>query len=108
VATPTNQLKTDILKFLFDHHHFSWIQNTTGIPDKNHGIIRPSRKVGVPDILCALSPFGQLLGIEIKTKNDRPRPEQLGFQKSLQHVGAEMIFVKSFEDFKEQFDELFD
>lgn len=105
-TSKTNLTTARILAFLLEQGCFAWRQNVTGVPVRNGGF-RPASKVGVPDILAVIPPAGKFLGIEIKTGKDRPRPEQLGFQSSLHHVGAHMIFVKDFEDFYEQYQAYF-
>jgi hypothetical protein len=65
--------------------------------------VRSSGKTGVPDILGICPPAGTFLGIEIKTGQDRLRPEQIGFHSSARSCGARVLTVKTWEDFLEQF-----
>lgn len=99
--SPTNQLTEQILKYLFSQNIFCWRQNISGIPLPSGGF-RPSGKTGLPDIIAILPPAGKFLGIEIKTGKDRLRPEQVGFHSSARKMGAEVLTVKTFEDFLQQ------
>ncbi len=114
MPSATNLTKSKICHRLYELGCFAWIQNTSGTPDPAKGIIRPSRKVGVGDILAVLPAAppqiitgGHFLSVEIKTGHDRARPEQIGFAKSVEYVGGHAIFVKDFEDFDTQFSKLF-
>jgi len=96
----SNLLTQQILSFLFNHGAFAWRQNTQGTYDAKRKIYRPATKVGVSDILgCYKSVF---IACEIKVGKDRLRPEQIGFLKSIQHAGGEIMVVKDFNDFSDQ------
>lgn len=100
----SNQLTSKILKFLFSRGVFAWRQNTQGTFDTRRGVYRPAPKTGVPDICAILPPDGQFLGIEIKIGRDKLRPEQIGFQKSLHHVGSRYIVARDYDKFIEEFE----
>ncbi len=60
--------------------------------------MKSAGKVGVPDV-CSVCPGGVFLGIEVKIGNDRMRPEQEGFKRSLEFVGGYYLVVHNKEDY---------
>jgi len=96
--SPTNELTQFILSDLFKRGVFAWREDTTGIPMKD-GSLRPGGKKGKPDVFSVWAPYGILVGIEVKTGSDRLRAEQIGFQKSLEHVGGIFLVVHTKEDY---------
>ena len=100
--TLTNEITRLILNDLFKRQIFAWRQNTMPIPLPNGGF-RPAAKTGLPDIMAIL-PGGKFLGLEIKTNRDRLRPEQEGFIANARRMGADVLVVKSFEDYQNQLD----
>lgn len=50
--------------------------------------------------------YGVPLEIEVKTGPDRLRPEQIGFLATATKMGAVVLVIKDFEDFKLQWEKL--
>ena len=105
-SSPANVLTGEILRFLFENGIFAFRCNSTGIWDARKGIFRPAAKKGLPDILSILPPHGRLIGWEVKIGKDALRPEQKGFIKSAQLMGADVLVVRSLRDFLTQFEKL--
>lgn len=107
--SPTNELTTRILNFLFSAGIFCWRQNVAPIPIQREGLVVGFRSGGIsgqPDIVAILPPTGRYLGIEVKTGFDRLRPGQVSFRENSTHCGAAYLEVKTFDDFLNQFTEL--
>lgn len=108
----TNETTKKILEDLYRRDVFAWRQNTGGIPIHGKGGIegfRPGGKRGIPDILGIQSTVcrecgtkGVFVGVEIKTGKDKLRPEQVGFHETARKLGAKILVVKDFEDFKDK------
>ena len=103
--TKTNETTRFILNELYKRKIFAWRQNIAGIPLPQGGF-RPAGKSGLPDIIAILPPDGHFLGIEVKTGKDRLRLEQVGFILNAERMGAKVLIVKDFEDFKTQLDKI--
>lgn len=99
--SPTNELTHFILDDINSRGCFVWREDDVGIPMKN-GKLRPGGKKGKPDIISIWPPYGTFVGIEVKTGKDRLRDEQIGFQKSTQHVGGIYVVVHTKEDYLEK------
>lgn len=105
MKTPTNELTAFILDFFFKKSIFavrhgvaagkaSYI-NADG--DLKSRYFRAGISGG-HDIFVWL-PNYRFLGVEIKTGNDRLRPEQIGFHTNIQRMGHLSIVVRDKEDF---------
>lgn len=101
----TDDTTRNILKFFFDAGIYSYRQNSMGIPLSGGGF-RAGAKTGLPDIVAILPPNGKHLGCEIKTGNDRLRPEQRGTLENITRMGGVAMVVKDFEDFINQWNQL--
>lgn len=111
-TSPTNETTRRILNFLFNVGAFAWRNNVLPIPLPGGGY-RPGSKSGVPDIIGILPAFrgglgykGTFIGVEVKTGRDKLRPEQEGFHFTARKLGAVILVVKDFDDFKQQWDNL--
>lgn len=102
MATTTNGLTKDILKFWFELRVFAYRQNSSGIFDQRKGIYRPAAKVGLPDTIAILPHIGRYCGVEIKVGRDKLRPEQIGALRNIKLMGGVGIVVKDFPDFIKQ------
>lgn len=103
----TNDTTRDILEFLIRNKIFAWRQNVSPIPTRRDGVItgfRSGGKAGVSDIVAIYPPNGRAIFIEVKTGSDRQRPEQKGFQRNVELMGAVYIIVKTYADFLEQWE----
>ena len=100
----TNETTRNIIAYLFEQGVFAFRTNSTGVFDGKLGYMRTAPKTGVADILACGN--GRFIAIEVKTGADRPRPEQIGFQRSVEATGGTHFYVKDFEDFKHQWEEL--
>lgn len=99
----TNETTQKILNFFFMNRIFAWRNNTSGIFDRRSNVYRASQKTGVADILAVLPPSGRLCAVEVKTGRDYLKPEQKGFKRNVESMGALAFVVNSFEDFEAQF-----
>lgn len=109
MQSPTNELTTRILHFLFSAGIFCWRQNTLPIPISRKGAVIGFRSGGIsgqPDVVAILPPTGRYLGIETKVGKDRLRPAQISFKKNSTFCGAAYLEVKTFQDFLEQYERL--
>ncbi len=101
--SPTNQLTSQILDYLYGQGAFCWRSNVVGIPIAGTNRMRPGSKLGVPDILGCFKgntcPVAHFLAVEIKSGSDKLRSEQIGFIKSVEHVGGIALVVHNFDDF---------
>jgi hypothetical protein len=102
----TNKVTTQVLNYFFDLRIFAFRNNTTGIFDSRKNIHRPAAKVGVSDIIAILPPYGQFLGVEIKTGTDQLSMEQQGFIENVSKMGGHTMVVKDFADFESKFKKL--
>jgi hypothetical protein len=98
--TKTNETTRLILEYLFQKGCYAWRNSIGAIQSKGH--FYSMGLTGSSDIFAIFPPNGRFIGIEIKTGKDKLRPEQVGFIKNCQHVGADVLVVKDFEDFKNQ------
>lgn len=118
-TSKTNATTRDILSFLTSEGCFVWRQNVLPIPIQRAGVFsgyRSGGKSGIPDIIGVIAADilpgwwggkgGIFLGVEVKTGADRLRDEQLGFHSQARKLGAIILVVKDFEDFKKQWTEL--
>ena len=88
-----------ILKHLRAKGVFCWrAQPHTYNAKLGFHISNPYAMSGQSDILAVIPPHGTLVGIEVKTKTGRQRPEQILFQKRLEAVGGVYILARSVED----------
>lgn len=111
--TPTNEATDKIIKHIRAiPGAYAWRNNTQGTFDPRKGIfIASNAKRGVSDILGGLPfktfkerpPIAQLLCVEVKTGRDKLSDVQIGFLETMRRIGAIVLVVKSYEDFKEQF-----
>lgn len=110
-STTTNETTAQILKFLtVNIRAFVWRNNVLPVPLPGGGF-RPGSKLGVPDIIGILPQIGKMaggsfIGVEVKTGKDKVRPEQEGFHFTAQKLGAIILVVKDFNDFKLQWEQL--
>lgn len=111
--SPTNETTRRILNFLFSVGVFAWRENVLPIPLVGGRGFRPGSKSGKPDIVGILPSLwgsslykGRFLGVEVKTGRDRLRPEQEGFHFTARKLGAVILVVKDFNDFKQQWEQL--
>lgn len=100
--SPTNETNSFVLNFLFKCGVYSYRQNTVGVYDARKGSYRSAPKTGLPDNVAILPPFGNHLGIEIKTGKDRLRPEQAGTIRNIERMGGTVLVVKDPQDFMVQ------
>lgn len=100
----TNDLTQKILNDLFLRRIYAW-RNSVGFLPTNHGMYQMG-KIGSSDIIAILPPVGRFLGIEIKTGKDRIRPEQEGFKRNLELMGALYIIVHDFENYLSTLDSI--
>lgn len=117
--SPTNRTTRLILDFLFGQGVYAWRHNVLPIPIYRAGQavgFRPGSKLGLPDIMgiipAGLLPdsgikYGVPLWIEVKTGHDRLRPEQIGAHANARKMGTIVMVIKDFEDFKQQWNNLF-
>ena len=98
--TSTNKTTRLILEFLCKQGIFAW-RNSVGTTSVR-GHFYQMGKIGSSDIFAIIK-GGYFLGIEVKTGKDKLRPEQIGFIKNVQHMGAGVIVAKDFDDFQKQF-----
>lgn len=101
----TNDLTKKILNYFFNLRIFAWRNNTVGIPMTN-GSLRPAGKTGTSDVIVILPPYGQFLGIEVKTGKDQLSMEQQGFIENVQKMGGHTMVVHDFADFESKFKKL--
>lgn len=101
----TNTLTTKILSFFFSQQIFAWRNNTVGIPMAG-GRLRPAGKTGTSDVIVILPPYGQFLGIEIKTGHDQLSMEQEGFIENVSKMGGHTMVVTDFVDFESKWKKL--
>ncbi len=109
--TETNATTQKILKFFLDQRIFA----------KRHGVAAGAATytnkegdtkqryfragiIGGSDIFVWLPPNGRFLGVEVKTGKDKMRPEQVGFKRNIELMGGLYWEVKTFEDFKKQWE----
>jgi len=94
-----------ICKWLEMHGHFSARINTTGTYNQKLGKwIHSGSKKGMADITAVIN--GKHISIEIKAGRDVPRPEQLKVKQEVEAAGGVYIFVRSFDDFLTQINEM--
>lgn len=74
-----------------------WRQNTGAYKDKTGRVIRYGLCVGSSDII-GLTPSGQFLAVEVKTKTGRIRPEQQRFIDAVNRAGGRAGVARSVED----------
>ena len=103
----TNETTLKINDWFFRHGIYSWRQNTGGMWDPGKRQFRASNKVGVSDIIAILPPVGRFLGVEVKTGKDKLRPEQEGFGKNVEKMGAKYIVVKDYFDFLQKIQKIY-
>lgn len=113
MPSKTNDTTRQILKFLFDQGVFAYRNSVGGGAasyTKQNGEITNRfiqfGKSGSPDIIAITPPDGRFLGIEVKTGRDRLRPAQEGFITNARRMGAEVLIVKDFNHFLEQWKQL--
>lgn len=104
MTSPTNQLTSDIIAYLFKQHIFAFRCNTQGTYDQTTGKYRPARTTGIPDIIAI--PNGRFLGIEVKTGKDRLRDAQIGFHQNVSQSKGLILVVKTMDDFVKQYNQL--
>lgn len=86
----------------------SWLKTVPGIIfyRQNSGdIFLYGRKVtlgplGAADICVIASPNGRSCGVEIKSKNGKPNPDQIAWAKKLTDVGGLYFIVRNLEQAK--------
>ena len=99
-----NELTKCVCKWLELNGYFSARINTTGTYSAKLGKwIHSGSKRGMADITAVIN--GKHISIEIKTGNDKPRPEQLKVKQEVEAAGGVYIFVRSFDDFLIQINE---
>jgi len=100
-----NGLTNCICQWLKYNGHFAARVNTTGNYSKKLGrYIYGGSTCGMVDISSAIN--GKSVQIEVKVGKDKPRPEQLKVAEQVRTAGGFYIFVKSFDDFLLQINEL--
>lgn len=106
----TNELTDRIIRHLFSKGCFAWREDSNPVPVLRNGVLagfRPPRKTGKPDIVGILPPVGRFIGVEIKTGEDKIRPEQAGFHHTATLMGAFVITVKTWDDYLEKISTVF-
>lgn len=89
----TDATTKNIIDYLNFHGHEAHRNHTTGVAGRKLA----KRSCGVGDILCCAK--GKWLEIEVKTGQDKPRPDQLARQARILKAGGEYYFVETFDDF---------
>lgn len=97
--TETDAVTNRILLWLQINGYPAWRVGANPVPGRR---LRASSR-GIGDIIAVVRPSGRHMEIEIKTGTDRPRSEQLAHAEQIRKAGAWHLFIKSFEDFQEQF-----
>lgn len=80
-----------------------WITHIPGGgADERHRLrmARLGYQPGTPDLI-AVSPDGELVFLELKTRKGRPSPEQLAVHDALRERGQRVCIVRSLEDAQE-------
>jgi hypothetical protein len=104
MATEENKVQLDCLKYLRAKGFLCWRNGNHAVWDAKNNTYRsnPYNLPGVPDILCVdKEQYGQLIGIECKTKKGRPSANQLLCQKQFRLHNARYEFVTSLQDLKD-------
>jgi len=97
------QIQRQILDMLKVNMHVghAWRVNTQGVPlhgKGQAGKFRPAPCKGVSDILAVLTPTGQMMAIEVKSKKGRATDEQRAFIESIKKSGGIALIARSVEE----------
>lgn len=94
-----SEIQAKIMQWLEYNKIFAWVNKTQGTFDPARKKFRRNSKQlkGVPDILGIL-PDGRFLGIEVKRKGGKLRPEQAEFITNGNKRGAVCFVAYSLED----------
>jgi hypothetical protein len=96
MGTKENKVQSDILKHLKAKGILCWRNNNTAVYDpKINGYRSFNGMKGVGDILAVHN--GVFYSIECKA-NTKQSPDQILFQKRLEHAGGVYIVARSIED----------
>ena len=102
MATPESKIQLEIMRYLRKQGHLFWrfspeTYNATLGRHIKHEYV-PS---GLPDIMLVdKEQYGQLVGLEVKTKRGRASADQLVMQKRFHLNNARYEIVRSVEDVK--------
>ncbi len=101
---PSSTLTNQIIDHIYQNGGYAWRASSTGVFDTKLQTFRTAPKKGVSDILGLI--HGTFLAVEVKIGKDRLSEEQEGFLKNIKHYGGHSFVAKSFDEFKEWFDEV--
>ena len=105
--TPTNELNASICKFIKDTGNWASRINNMGVYRVNKktgwaGFTKSTSQNGLPDIIACYE--GRFLGVETKHK-DSTSDDQIETHQEIKNSGGNVLVVKTFEDFKQKFEE---
>lgn len=87
----TNELTQEMLKMLELLGYYAWRQNMTG------GKYPCTSKKGISDI-CAISPRGLFIAVEIKREKEKQRETQIKFMQEVLQRDARYFICRSMDD----------
>lgn len=90
-------IKKQIIEYLRKRGHFVWMNRNVGVFNAAYGKYIPAGVKGIPDIL-GLKKGGQFIGVEVKTKKNKPSIYQEEFLKNINKFGGIGIVAYSAED----------
>ena len=96
-------IQKQILDYLKLTGIFHWRQNNMGVRRKGKWTKSKNTTKGVADII-AVYPFGQIVGIEVKSTDGVQSPDQKKFQAGLELTGGVYLLVRSLDDVRSYFD----
>lgn len=101
MASAENKIQLDIIKYLLKQGHFCWRNNNGAVWDAKNQTYRSNIYTprGLPDILLIhKEKYGQLWGLEVKTKKGRASADQLLTQSRFHLNNAEYHIVRSVDE----------
>ena len=104
--TRTNKLTSDCLLLLKVNGFMAWRQNNAPTPridpitKKIIGVrtMAAGSRKGIPDIFAVSSPYGTLIGLEIKVGKDRQSEDQIEFMNDMLKVKAKYYIITEIDD----------
>ena len=106
IKEDTNILTNQVKNMLITMGCAAWRQNNIAVPDGKGGFRKFHGKKGVSDVIGIL-PWGQFIGVEIKTGNDKLSKDQEAFKKLIIEKKGIYLVAKEYASFYNEFSELF-
>lgn len=102
--TYTNEITQAIKKYIRFNGGYAFRVNSIGVFDPVRQVYRRNNEKGISDLICCYK--GLFIAIEIKQGYDKQSEWQKVFEQNVNKAGGIYIIVKSFEQFKNFFDNL--